>query len=357
MRTPLYDKHVALGAKIVPFADWEMPLTYEGVVAEHMAVRDAVGLFDVSHMGRLIVTGTDAEKFLNFLSTNKIADRPDHSATYTVWANKEGGSVDDTIVFREGVNRFFVVANAGNRAKDRQHLLEHAENFNVSVTDRYQAEGILAVQGPNSKVVLHEVLPGSWELKPMSFMIADFQGHEITVSRTGYTGEHGYELFAPHSILPALWDRLMAVGEEYGMQPCGLGARDTLRLEAGYALYGHELDDRIAATESVSAWTVKWKKGPFLGQGALLRLQDSKDKRSQHGICLIDRGVPREGCRVYKDGEVIGAVTSGSFSPYLKTGIAIVMVSGDLAIDEKVEVEVRSKRLPGRVVKLPFVKR
>lgn len=356
MRTPLYDKHVALGGKMTTFSGWEMPLVYAGVVHEHTAVRETVGLFDVSHMGRIVVSGPDAESFLDYLSTNKIADRPDHTATYTVWANSEGGSVDDTIVFREGPERFFVVANAGNRDKDLSHVLRHASSYDVQITNRYETEGILALQGPKSEEVLREVLTSSWELRPMKFMVTDYQSHELTVSRTGYTGEPGFELFAPHSIVPVLWDHLMTVGEPHGIQPCGLGARDTLRLEAGYALYGHELSDTIAPTESVSSWTVKWKKGPFLGLEALLRLEQKDRKRSQHGFRLLERGVPREGCRVYRKGEEIGCVTSGSFSPTLKEGIAIGMVSENLAIDEEVEIEIRSRRLRAQVVKLPFFK-
>lgn len=356
MKTALYQEHIALGAKIVDFSGWQMPLSYKGVVAEHLAVRKRVGIFDVSHMGRILISGPDAEAFASYLSTNHIAGQSDHLAIYTVWASSQGGSIDDVIVYRESSTDFFVIVNASNRQKDLEHVTKVAKSFRVDVKDHYDQEGIIAVQGPNAEQVIRGIFPGTWHLAAMHFMTSKYQNASVIISRTGYTGSGGFEIICPNSLLPSLWRKLLTAGHEYGIEPIGLGARDTLRLEAGYALYGHELSDTIAASESVSAWTVKWKKGDFIGQEALLRLQNSPSRRSQHGVALLDEGVPRAGNPVFKSGKAIGTVTSGSHSPSLQRGIAIVMVTNSLAIGETVEIEVRQKRLKGEVVKLPFYK-
>ncbi len=356
MRTALYDEHLALGAKMADFSGWEMPISYKGTVTEHMAVRQGVGIFDVSHMGRILISGPDAEAFVSFLSTNHIEGQSDFLAIYTVWASEQGGSIDDVLVYRQSSTEFFVIVNAGNRDKDLKHVLKAAKSFRVDVTTRYEEEGILAVQGPESERLVHDVLRGPWSLMPMRFLNTSYEGSSIILSRTGYTGSGGYEIITPNKVLVNLWRELLAKGQRYDVESIGLGARDTLRLEAGYALYGHELTDDIAPTESVSSWTVKWKKGHFIGQEALLRLQNNPKKRSQHGVALIDSGVPRSDCIVYKAGKAIGKVASGSHSPCLQQGIAIVMVEEGLAIGETIEIEVRQRRLKGQVVKLPFYK-
>lgn len=356
MRTALYDEHLALGAKMVDFAGWEMPLSYQGIVHEHLVVRRHVGLFDVSHMGRILVTGPEAEAFLDFIATNIVAGQSDHHAIYTVMATHQGGSVDDVIIYRETASKAFVIVNASNRIKDLEHLTKLARSYSVRITARYDEDGIIAVQGPKAESLARKIFPGCQLLNAMEFNTYPFQKSSVIVSRTGYTGSGGYEVIASNALLPQLWRQLLTIGRDFEVEPIGLGARDTLRLEAGYALYGHELADDIAPTESISSWTVKWKKGDFLGQEALLLLQHSPDKRSQHGVALLDEGVPRAGCPVYKSGRSIGVVTSGSHSPSLQRGIAIVMVSDNLAIGETVEIEVRNRRLKGEVHKLPFYK-
>lgn len=354
MRTVLYNAHVALGAKMVDFAGWEMPLSYRGVVAEHLAVRTHAGLFDVSHMGRIRIQGPDAEHFLNFVTTNEVIAQLDGSAAYTVLTHSHGGTVDDTLLYRFDPQRFYLVANACNREKDLAHLRAHARSFRVTIQPTYANEGILALQGPEADTILRQLFPGEWNLKYMRFAVMTYQGHDVLVARTGYTGSGGYELFAENSVIPLLWTDLLAAGCNQGLEPVGIGARDTLRLEAGYSLYGHELADAIAPTESVSAWAVKWKKGYFVGQEALLRLQGNANKRSQHGVVLSEPGVPRANCRVFRKGVEIGLVTSGTHSPCLNCGIAIVMVQEDLALGEGVEIEVRGRKLKGQVIKLPF---
>ncbi len=356
MRTALYDSHVSLGAKMVDFAGWEMPLSYKSVVAEHWAVRKSVGIFDVSHMGRILIKGTEAERFLDFLSTNYIAAQSDGMAIYTVLATQQGGSVDDAIVYRNSSTDFFIVVNAANRQKDLDHIMKAARSYRVEVVSRYTEDGIIAVQGPLAEEIVRRLFSGNWHMPPMRLLPMTFEGVDLTLSRTGYTGSGGFEIIAPNTILGSLWEGLLKEGAKEGIQPAGLGARDTLRLEAGYALYGHELSDDISPTESVSAWTVKWKKRDFLGQEAMLLLQNNPKKRSQHGVALLDQGIPRAGCTVFKGGKEIGVVTSGSHSPCLDRGIAIVMVSRDLAIGETVEIEVRGRRLKGEVMKLPFYK-
>lgn len=354
MRTALYDRHVALGAKIVDFVGWEMPLFYSGIVAEHLTVRRAVGLFDVSHMGCIEIQGEEAEPFVDFISTNTIRDRPDLSATYTVLSTESGGCVDDSIVFRRKEDHFFIVVNASNRQKDLEHLVRTSKGYRVSLLPRYETHGILSLQGPNSRAVLAKFFGQDITLKTMRFTIKSYEQQELILSRTGYTGSLGYELISTIPVIVKLWEALLEVGQDEGIAPIGLGARDTLRLEAGYALYGHELSTDIAPTESVSEWTVSWKKSNFLGKEALLRLASNPKKRSQHAIALLDKGVPRQGCAIFKGNRNIGLVTSGSHSPILSRGIAIIMVRENLALGEKVEVEVRGHRLQAEVVKLPF---
>jgi aminomethyltransferase len=351
MKTVLYDRHCALGAKIVTFSGWEMPLQYTGVIQEHECVRSKVGIFDVSHMGRVAVRGLDAEKFLDFLSTNKIVGKKDGSATYTVWADSDGGSVDDVIVYKESPAEFFVVANAGNKEKDLAHLQHHAKQFDVTIESYYDTEGILAIQGPCALELIHDIFPESTELKPFHFMRTALKGNSLILSRTGYTGEPGGEIYAPLASIVTLWDLILEKGVKYGIQPIGLGARDTLRLEMGYALYGHELSDTIAATESVSAWTVKFSKEAFLGKEAL---EKKPNKRNAYGVVLQDKGIPREGYPIYNGEDEIGVVTSGGYGPSLQQAVAIILVQGDLEEGQAIDIGIRNKRCRAIVTKLPF---
>lgn len=356
MKTGLHEKHIALGAKIVDFSGWEMPLQYsKGIKQEHMAVRKGVGIFDVSHMGRVLVRGKGAEALLDYVSTNKILGKKDHVATYTVWASEHGGVVDDVIIYRRNSQDFFIIVNAGNRKKDLDHLFNEAKNFDVEITERYEEDGILAIQGPNSRDLLIELFPEAKDLKYMRFLDIEHQGENIVLSRTGYTGNLGYEFYAPNSIIRSLWEEFMEKGEKYGIEPVGLAARDTLRLEMGYALYSHELSERIAPTESVSAWTVKLDKEDFLGKGALTQLEKSPAKRSQYGIVMLDKGVARESYDVLKADKVIGTVTSGTFSPCLDQGIGIILVEGNLEEGDEVDIKIRRHLVKAKVTGLPFI--
>lgn len=341
MKTPLFDSHIALQAKMTSFAGWEMPVQYTGIIQEHQTVRNKVGLFDVSHMGKILVQGPDAEAFLDYLSTNKITNKHDNTATYTVWCHPNGGSVDDVMIFRQTQTQFFVIVNASNREKDLNHLLENKKNYNVHIAPQYQ-DGILALQGPLAESILSSFIPEIVSLKPMHFI----SSNELLISKTGYTGAGGYELFGSQEQIRAWWKKLI----DAGVNPIGLGARDTLRLEMGYALYGHELSDTIAPSESVAAWTLKWDKN-FLGKEALL----TRKNRHPYGIKLLEKGVPREGYSIFKDDQQIGYVTSGSFSPTLNQGIALILVDMPLKMDETVKVKIRDNLCLGQIAKLPFI--
>jgi len=342
--TILNPYHKQLGAKMVEFAGWEMPIQYQGIIQEHNSVREHVGVFDVSHMARILIEGADAESLLDFLSTNKIAEKKVGAATYTVWCHQEGGAVDDLIVYRLSDERFFVVVNGSNREKDLAHLQKYAQGKQVTVTPLYENHGILAVQGPEAQALL----PILSDMKPMRVCETDFEGSPIVLATTGYTGAGGFEIYAENSVIVKFWEFLM--GQE--VTPVGLGARDTLRLEMGFALYGHELADDIDPNETVSKWTVKWDKENFLGKEALQAVQNP---RSQFGVLMTERGIAREGAEVFWQNEVIGTVTSGTFSPSLQKGIAIVMANRTLDPGQEVELAVRQRRLKGTVVKLPFI--
>lgn len=356
MRTPLYDRHRALGAKIVDFSAWEMPLQYQSIIAEHNSVRHAAGLFDVSHMGRLSIVGKDSEPFLDYLSTNNIIGKKDFSATYTVLPSAQCGCVDDVIVYRLSKDHFFIIVNAGNRQNDLEHLLQQAKSFQVDIISHYNEEGILSIQGPKARTIASAIFPQASSLGHMHFCETEFHEKKVLLSCTGYTGEDGFEVYAPHAVITSLWDEWLEIGKPFGLVPVGLGARDTLRLEKGYALFGHEISDAIAPTESVSAWTVKWKKPDFLGKKALEDLEKSPLKRSEAGIILTEPGIARAGYEVFKEGVPIGTVTSGTFSPTLNKAIAIILVKGKLFPNDVVEIKIRQNFSKAVVVPLPFVK-
>ncbi|MBA3721844.1 MAG: glycine cleavage system aminomethyltransferase GcvT [Parachlamydiaceae bacterium] len=357
MKTALYDRHCALGAKMVPFAGWEMPVQYKGVIAEHNAVREAVGLFDVSHMGRILVEGEDAETFLNTLSTNQIAGKDNGTATYTVWCHEEGGCVDDVIIYRKDSNHFFVIVNAGNRQKDLDHLLRFKASFKITIKDRFEEDGILSLQGPLAEGLLSQFYPEVKLIKPMHFLTVSDKGRDLVISRTGYTGAGGYELYASNDLIVEWWDRLLKEGMKFGIEPIGLGARDTLRLEMGFALYGHEINDTISPNESVANWTIKWEKEEFVGKTSIQKLETSPQKRHEYGIKLIERGIAREGYPVFQKEVQIGHVTSGTFSPTLNEAIAIIIVDVPLQIGDNIDVHIRQKPCQAQVVKIPFIRK
>lgn len=356
MRTPLFAKHQALGAQFVDFGGWEMPLQYRGIREEHQAVRTRVGLFDVSHMGRIAIEGPDAEAFMDYVAANKIAGKPAHSATYTVLCSSTGGCVDDTIIYCIDPHHYFMIANASNRQKDLAHLQENAQKFNVNIIPCFENEGILSIQGPEAGFIVSAIFHESKRfIKPMQFIETDYLGHKLFLSTTGYTGAGGFEIYAHNEILVSLWDVLLQYGAPHGIVPVGLGARNTLRLEMGYALYGHEIDDTIAPIESVAAWSVKLDKPDFLGKEALIALEHSSKKRAPCAVLLKDAGVMRDNYLLFKDGEQIGKITSGGYSPSLNQSIGLALTHTHFHAGQPVEVQIRKQMAAAEIVNIPFI--
>lgn len=352
MKPPLYDRHCSAGAKIVPFAGWEMPLQYQGIIQETNTVRNHVGVFDVSHMGLIEISGSDSEELLDYLSTHRISGHPDGSATYTVWSLPCGGTVDDLLVYRTDQEHFFVVTNAENRKADLEHLKTLQSKYSVHIQERFDTHGILAVQGPQAMNIILQILPCDPYLPHRHFQIVDACGGKVIVSMTGYTGAGGCELISTHDVIVKIWDALMNLA----VSPIGLGARETLRLEMGYALYGHELSYTIAAPESIAAWVVQTSNRDFQGKKAFQLLAESGFQRRAYGVVLEDKAVPRQGCHIRRDGKVIGKVTSGGYSPTLDKSVALILVSHLLKEGDSLEMEIRHQWHQGKVVALPFVK-
>ncbi|HWH00099.1 MAG TPA: glycine cleavage system aminomethyltransferase GcvT [Pilimelia sp.] len=359
-RSPLHDRHAALGAKFAPFGGWEMPLEYTGggVLREHTAVREAVGLFDVSHLGKARVTGPGAAAFVNACLSNDLDRIGPGRAQYTLCCDDAtGGVVDDLIAYLHAEDHVFLVPNAANTAEVVRRLAAAAP-AGVAVVDEHDAYAVLAVQGPRSAAVLTALgLPSGHEY--MSFAQAQLGGVPLTVCRTGYTGEHGYELVVPAADAAAVWDALVAAGEPEGLRACGLAARDTLRTEMGYPLHGQDLSLEISPVQARSGWAVGWSKPRFWGRDALLAEKAAGPRRLLWGLEALDRGIPRPHMTVYAPGgPAVGEVTSGTFSPTRKVGIGLALLDSAAgpAEGDTVEVDVRGRRAPMRVVKPPFVR-
>ncbi|MGY1688015.1 glycine cleavage system aminomethyltransferase GcvT [Geodermatophilus sp. SYSU D00804] len=359
--SPLHDRHVAAGAKLADFGGWSMPIEYAGggVLAEHAAVRQAVGLFDVSHLGTGTVRGPGAAALVDACLTNDLGRIGPGQAQYTLCCVPDGeadagGVVDDLIVYLHSPDDVLLVPNAAN-AQEVLARLAAAAPDGVTVTDRHEEVAVLAVQGPRSAAVL-EAAGLAAGLDYMAF--AGGEGQEVTVCRTGYTGEHGYELLVAAERADALWDRLLEAGAAEGIRPCGLGARDTLRTEMGYPLHGHELSRRITPNQARSGWAVGWRKPAFWGRQALLAEREAGATRLLWGLRATGRGIPRPGMDVLDEsGRRVGEVTSGTFSPTLRTGIALALLdaAAGIAPDTPLAVDVRGRPQPVVAVRPPFV--
>lgn len=351
LTSPLHERHVALGATLGEFGGWSMPLSYpDGTVAEHLAVRSAVGVFDVSHLGKLEITGPGAAAFVNRCFTADLDKITPGHAQYTLCCTEDGGVVDDVIVYLDGPDSVLAVPNAANAATVAE-LLRAAAPEGVTVTDRHRELAVLAVQGPASAEVVTAAVPGI-DLGALDYMAFARVG-DLRVCRTGYTGEQGYELLVPAADAPALWDVLVAEGAV----ACGLAARDTLRTEMGYPLHGQDLSREISPVQAGSSWAVGWDKPEFWGRDALLAERGAGPQRRLRGLRATGRGVPRAGMDVLFDGRKVGVTTSGTFSPSLKTGIALALIDTAAGItnDTVVSVDVRGRELQATVVKPPFV--
>jgi aminomethyltransferase len=355
-QSPLHSREQAAGAKFAAFGGWSMPLEYAGagVLAEHAAVRGSVGLFDVSHLGKIAITGPAATAFVNRCLTADLNKIKTGEAQYTLICNDNGGVIDDLIAYRRSEEQVFLIPNAANAATVAD-LLAAAAPAGVGVADQHTEHVVLAVQGPLSDEVLTAAgLPAGHDY--MSFVEVDVAGLPVTVCRTGYTGERGYELVSPSAAAEELWDRVVAAGEPYGLQPAGLGARDTLRTEMGYALHGQDISPEISPVQARLGWAVGWKKDAFFGDSALRAEKEAGPSRLLWGLKATGRGIPRPGMLVRDpDGTEIGSVTSGTFSPTLKTGIALALIDARFEVDEGVLVDIRNRREPFVITKPPFV--
>jgi aminomethyltransferase len=354
LRTPLYDAHVRAGARVVDFAGWEMPVQYAGILDEHEAVRAAAGLFDVSHMGEVVFRGPRALESLQRVFTNDLARCADGQAQYGCLCRDDGGIVDDVVVYRRAADDLLVCVNAANRAKDYEWLHGHAEGADVA--NESDAWAQLALQGPLAAQVLQKLTSlrlGS--VGTYRFTNGDVAGVPCIVARTGYTGEDGFELFCPPERATGLWDALLEAGGPEGVRPAGLGARDSLRLEMAYRLYGSDMDDGTTPLEAGLSWVVKLEKGEFVGREALRRQKVAGLQRKLVGFTLTEPGIPRHGYRVLQDGKPVGAVTSGTRSPSLQIPIGLAYVPAALAAEGSTfAVEIRGRPVAARVVKTPF---
>ncbi len=354
--SPIHDRHVALGAKMADFGGWEMPIEYPGggVVREHSAVRERVGIFDVSHLGKASVTGPGAADHVNACLTNDLGRIRPGQAQYTLCCAESGGVVDDLIAYLNSDDDVFLIPNAANTATVVQMLAEAAPE-GVEVTDRHEEFGIIAVQGPKSDEVLQALgLPVDHDY--MSFDRAEWEGVPLTVCRTGYTGERGYELVAPAGDSARLWDALVEAMAPYDDLPCGLGSRDTPRTEMGSPLHGNDLSLDITPVMAGSAWAVGWEKDTFWGKDALVAQRVAKESRLLRGLRATGRGIPRAGCVVRDEaGTEVGVLTSGTFSPTLKEGVALGLLDRSVKIGDQVVIDVRGRELPAEVTKPPFV--
>lgn len=356
-RTPLYDVHRALGARLVEFAGWEMPVQYTGILDEHAAVRTKAGLFDVSHMGEVEVRGPHALEACQRISTNDLSRIRDGQAQYSLLCLPSGGVVDDVIFYRRSETLFFLCVNAGNREADFEWIREQATG--AEVVDRSDEFAQLALQGPRATSILERLTGLSLASAPaFSFSDVVARGVRVMAARTGYTGEDGWEIYCAAADAVDMWSALCEAGAPEGMQPAGLGARDTLRLEAALPLYGHELTRETTPLEAGLARFVRTGKGEFLGRDELLAQERDGVRRRLVGIEMTGAGIPRQGYPVRRDGVVVGAVTSGTKSPTLNKAIGLAYVEAVCAeIDTAVDVEIRNKTVAARVVPRPFYRR
>lgn len=351
----LHDRHVALGAKFSEFGGWEMPLQYAGVVPEHTAVRTSVGVFDVSHLGKLVVSGAGARAFVDSCLTNDLDRIEPCQAQYTLCCDEEtGGVVDDLIVYLKSDDHLLLVPNAANTAEVLRRLRAAAPD-GITIEDQHESHCVLAVQGTRSDEVLAAAgFPVGHDY--MSYADATFEGEAVTVCRTGYTGERGYELIAPNSVAPALWDALMAAGAPYDVQACGLGARDTLRTEMGYPLHGQDISPSITPVQARLGWAIGWKKESFWGKQVLEAERAAGPTVILRGLVATGRGIPRPHMSVRLAPDLpVGEITSGTFSPTLKKGVALALLNAQVTDGAEVSVDVRGRSEVFVVTKPPFV--
>ncbi|CAN5814194.1 glycine cleavage system aminomethyltransferase GcvT [soil metagenome] len=355
-RTPLYEEHTRAGGKIVSFAGYEMPVQYAaGITAEHLAVRRAAGLFDVSHMGELEVRGGDALGFIQYVTTNDASKLAVGQAQYSAICREDGGILDDCIVYRFG-DHYMIVVNASNTDGDRDWIAPHAERYDTTLVDRSEETGLIALQGPLAQKILTRLTDSELDaIRYYHFTEGTVAGVPTVISRTGYTGEDGFELYLPAEAAARVWNRLVEVGSVDGLLPAGLGARDSLRLEMGYALYGNDMDERRSPLEAGLAWITRLDKGDFIGRDAIALQKEEGVRERLVGFICRERGFPRHGYEIRIDGQPSGEVTSGIVSPMLQQGIGMCYVPVEFAKPgTAIDVMVRDKAIPAEIVRPPF---
>jgi len=362
-KTPLNQVHCGLNARMVEFAGWEMPIQYEaGVIEEHIRTRTYAGLFDVSHMGEILITGHDAIPFVNFLTTNDVTKLSDGQAQYSVLTNESGGTVDDLLVYRFDEKKLLLVVNAATTEKDWEWINAYKSGFSISVENVSDLFAQIAIQGPKAQEILQKLTENQLSaIKYYHFIEGKVDGFNCIISRTGYTGEDGFEIYVEPEKAERIWRKLLDAGN-YGMKegilPCGLAARNTLRLEAAMSLYGHELSDNITPLEANLGWICKFEKGDFLGRNALLKQKQEGIKRKLVGFEMTDKGIARDGFDVYIEGKKLGYVTSASPAPFLKKNIGLAFVPTEFAkVGQEIKIDIRGKILSAVIVKTPFYKR
>lgn len=360
-RTPLYEEHKKLNAKIVPFAGFEMPLQFTSIIDEHINVRTKVGIFDVSHMGEIWIKGRDSLKLVQKVSSNNAKKLSVNQVQYSGLLTEEGTFVDDMLVYKIKEEDYLLVVNASNINKDYEFIKKYAKDFDVIVENKSDITAQIAIQGPNALALLSEIIKG---IEPASikyywFGYGEFNGEEVLVSRTGYTGEDGFEVYLSNINAPKLWQELLQKGEKYGIKPVGLGARDTLRLEACMALYGNDIDETTTPLEADLAWILKFdKEEDFNGKEILLKQKEEGIKRKLIAFELIENGIPRHGMECYDEKEKIGFVTSGTMAPFLKKPIGMAYLRIDKCnVGEEFYVDIRGRKVKAKVVNKPFYKR
>ena len=357
-KTALNATHRKMGARMTPFGGWDMPVEYSGIVSEHMAVRQQAGLFDVSHMGRVEVEGRGAQSLLQMLSSNDVAKLKDGQAQYTALMNERGGIVDDFLIHKIGEEKYFLCINASRREADLDWIAAH-NTGGVTVRNISDGTSQLAIQGPRSVAILQPFV--SVDLSAIRyywFKHGEVMGVPAWIARTGYTGEDGFELYIPVAQSEKLWHALLEAGKSEGILPCGLGARNTLRLEAGMLLYGHDMNDQTTPLEAGLGWITKLDKGPFLGREVIEKQKREGVPRLLAGFRMIDRAIARDDAPVYKDGQLVGKVTSGSYVPFLKRNIGLASLPKGLAkTGERIAIQIRGTMAAAEIVPTPFYRR
>jgi aminomethyltransferase len=357
-RTPLFDQHVSLGAKMVDFAGFEMPVQYSGVTLEHFAVREKVGIFDVSHMGQFFAEGPEAKNLLQFVGTNNIDYLKNVKAQYTCLPNGNGGIVDDLIVYKMTDEKYFLVVNASNIEKDWSHISKYNEKFGAKLTNASDEMSLLAIQGPKAMETLQKLTGKNLsEIPYYHFAEGTVAGvSDVIISNTGYTGSGGFEIYFQNGDAEKLWNAILEAGEEFGIIPCGLASRDTLRLEKGFCLYGNDIDDTTSPLEAGLGWVTKFDKD-FVDKERFAKQKEEGVAKKLVGFEMQERAIPRHDYLVVDgEGNKIGKVTSGTMSPMKGIGIGLAYVSKDFAkVDSEIYIQIRNKNIPAKVVKTPFV--